>query len=103
MSRPSQSAIPFDTIEEAIEIANQSSYGLNSGVLSKDIMKAFHIARELEAGCSVINGHSAYRHIDQAHGGVKMSGLGREGICCSLEEFSAVKNYVLKGAFAKEF
>lgn len=93
--------IPFDTVEEAIEIANQSSYGLNSGVLSNDIMKAFHIASRIEAGCSVINGHSAYRHIDQAHGGVKMSGLGREGISCSLEEFSAVKNYVLKGAFAK--
>ncbi len=91
--------IPFDTIEEAITIANQSSYGLNAGVLSSDIMKAFHIAAELEAGSAVINGHSAYRHIDQAHGGIKMSGLGREGISVSLEEFSNVKSYVLKEAF----
>ena len=90
--------IPFDTIEEAIEIANQSSYGLNAGVLSNDIMKAFHIAKKIEAGSVVVNGHSAYRHIDQAHGGVKMSGLGREGISVSLEEFSQIKSYVLKGA-----
>ena len=93
--------IPFDTIEEAIEIANDSIFALNSGVLSSDIMKAFHIASKIEAGCTVINGHSAYRHIDQAHGGGKMTGLGREGISCSLEEFSQIKNYVLKGAFAK--
>ncbi len=91
--------IPFDDIDEAIAIANQSSYALNAGVLSKDIMKAFHIASQIEAGSVVINGHSAYRHIDQAHGGSKMSGLGREGISVSLEEFSQIKSYVLKGAF----
>ncbi len=91
--------IPFDTVEEALEIANQSSYALNAGVLSKDIMSAFHIAAQIDAGSVVINGHSAYRHIDQAHGGIKMSGLGREGISASLEEFSVVKSYVLKGAF----
>lgn len=91
--------IAFDTEEEAVEIANNSSYGLNGGVLSKDIMRAFHIANQIESGTVVVNGHSAYRHIDQGHGGVKMSGLGREGISTSLEEFSQLKNYVLKGAF----
>ncbi len=91
--------IPFDDIDEAIAIANQSSFALNAGVLSKDIMKAFNIASQIEAGSVVINGHSAYRHIDQAHGGPKMSGLGREGISVSLEEFSQIKSYVLKGAF----
>lgn len=92
--------IPFDTVEEAIEIANQSSFALNAGVLSGNIMKAFNIASRVDAGSVVINGHSAYRHIDQAHGGTKMSGLGREGISVSLEEFSVIKSYVLKGAFA---
>ncbi len=91
--------IPFDTEEEAIEIANQSKYGLNAGVLSKDIMRAFSIAAQIDAGTVVVNGHSAFRHIDQAHGGVKMSGLGREGISTSLEEFSRIKSYVLKGTF----
>ncbi len=91
--------IPFDDIDEALAIANQSSFALNAGVLSKDIMKAFNIASQIEAGSVVINGHSAYRHIDQAHGGPKMSGLGREGISVSLEEFSQIKSYVLKGAF----
>jgi len=91
--------IAYKTDEEAIEIANQSCYGLNGGVLSQDIMRAFRIANQIEVGSVVVNGHSAYRHIDQGHGGVKMSGLGREGISTSLEEFSQLKNYVLKGAF----
>lgn len=90
--------IAYDTDEEAIQIANQSCFALNSGVLSGDIMRAFHIAKRLVTGCAVVNGHSAYRHIDQAHGGPKMTGLGREGISVSLEEFSRVKNFVLKGA-----
>jgi succinate-semialdehyde dehydrogenase/glutarate-semialdehyde dehydrogenase len=94
--------IPFDTEDEAIEIANQSSYALNAGVLSRDIMRAFHIANKLEAGSVVVNGHSAYRHIDQAHGGNKMSGIGREGISTSLEEFSRIKSYVLKDAFLSD-
>jgi len=91
--------IAYDTIEEAIDIANQSMYGLNGGVLSGDVMKAFQIARQIEVGSVVVNGHSAYRHLEAAHGGVKMSGLGREGVSTSLEEFSQIKSYVLKGAF----
>lgn len=90
--------IAYTTDDEAIDIANQSSYGLNAGILSGDIMRAFHIANRIESGTVVVNGHSAYRHIDAGHGGVKMSGLGREGISTSLEEFSQIKNYVLKGA-----
>ncbi len=91
--------IAFDTEEEAIEIANQSSYALNAGVLAGDTMRAMRIAAQVDAGSIVVNGHGLFRHMDQAHGGPKMSGLGREGISCSLEEFSEVKNYILKGAF----
>lgn len=90
--------IPFDTVDEAIAIANQSVFGLNAGVLSKDTMEAFYIANRLETGTVVVNGHSAYRHLEAAHGGVKMSGLGREGVYSSLSEFSEIKTYVLKRA-----
>ena len=91
--------IPFDTEEEAIAIANHSIYGLSSGVMSKDLQRAFRVASKLKAGGAVVNGTGLYRHLDQPFGGYKQSGLGREGISISLEEFSHIKVYVVKGAF----
>ncbi|MBR0398838.1 MAG: aldehyde dehydrogenase [Eubacterium sp.] len=91
--------IPFETEDEAIAIANNSIYGLSSGVMSGDLQRAFRVASKLKAGGAVINGTGLYRHLDQPFGGYKQSGLGREGISISLEEFSHIKVYVMKGAF----
>ena len=93
--------ICFETEEEAVAIANQSSYGLSSGIMSGDLMRALRVAGQLKAGGCVVNGDSQYRHYDQAFGGFKQSGIGREGISASLEEFSELKTYVIKKAFAK--
>lgn len=93
--------IPFETAAEAVAIANASSYGLSSGVLSADLEKAMRVAGQLKAGGAVINGSGTYRHYDQAFGGFKMSGIGREGTSVSIEEFSNLKTYVIKGAFKK--
>jgi len=92
--------IPFETEEEAVAIANNSVYGLSSGVMSKDLKRAFRVASKLKAGGAVINGTGLYRHLDQPFGGYKQSGLGREGVSISLEEFSHIKVYVMKGAFS---
>ncbi|MDO5548782.1 MAG: aldehyde dehydrogenase family protein [Eubacteriales bacterium] len=91
--------IPFDTEEEGISIANNSIYGLSSGLMTKDMNRAFRVASKLKAGGAVVNGSGGYRHLDQPFGGFKQSGLGREGISISLEEFSHIKVYVVKGAF----
>ncbi|MBR2188772.1 MAG: aldehyde dehydrogenase [Eubacterium sp.] len=91
--------IPFETEEEAIAIANSSVYGLSSGVITRDMKRAFRVASRLKAGGAVVNGTGMYRHLDQPFGGYKQSGLGREGIGISLEEFSHIKVYVMKGAF----
>lgn len=91
--------IPFDTEEEGIAIANNSIYGLSSGLMTKDMNRAFRVASKLKAGGAVVNGSGGYRHLDQPFGGFKQSGLGREGISISLEEFSHIKVYVVKGAF----
>lgn len=90
--------IPFDTEEEAIRIANQSQFGLSSGLMTASIEKAFRVGRQLQAGAAVVNGCGGYRHLDQPFGGYKQSGLGREGTSISLEEFSHIKVYVVKGA-----
>ena len=91
--------IGFDTEEEAIEIINNSSYGLSSGILTKDLGRAFRIAPLIEAGATVINGTGHYRHYDQPFGGFKSSGIGREGISASLEECSQEKTYILKSSY----
>jgi succinate-semialdehyde dehydrogenase/glutarate-semialdehyde dehydrogenase len=92
--------IPFDTEEEAIEMANASSYGLSAAVLTQDTARSFRVAARLEAGTVVQNGSCVYRHLDQPFGGVKMSGVGREGIGISPEEYSQVKTHVIKGVLA---
>lgn len=91
--------IMFNNEEEAIRIANHSIYGLSSGVMTSDMNRAFRVAGKLKAGGAVVNGSGGYRHLDQPFGGYKQSGLGREGISISLEEFSNIKVLTVKGAF----
>lgn len=83
--------IPVDTIEEAIDIANSSQYGLSSAVLTNDITAAIKIARELEAGAVHINDSSVYDEPMTPHGGVKETGTGREGSHYSIEEMTEPK------------
>lgn len=88
--------IAFDTFEEAIEIANCTPYGLQAGVITNDFSQAIRAASKIKCGAVVINGSGNYRNVDQPFGGVKMSGLGREGISCTLTEMTQVKSYILK-------
>jgi succinate-semialdehyde dehydrogenase/glutarate-semialdehyde dehydrogenase len=97
---PVMPIIKFDSFDEAIEIANNSMYGLNAGVITKDSRKAIKTASLLENGVVVINGSGNYRNIDQPHGGVKMSGVGKEGLCCTIQDMTDVKSYVLKNILA---
>lgn len=88
--------IGFDTEEEAIEIANATIYGLQSGVLTKDMSRAMRVASRLECGGVVINSSGNYRHLDQPFGGWKQSGIGREGVSVTLDEMTQAKSYILK-------
>ena len=89
--------IGYDTIEEAIEIANQTVYGLNAGVLAGKLEDGIKIASKLKAGTVVTNGSSLWRANNAPFGGYKRSGIGREGIENLLEEFSQKKTLVIKG------
>jgi succinate-semialdehyde dehydrogenase/glutarate-semialdehyde dehydrogenase len=94
---PVWSILGFDTIEEAVKIANNTIYGLSAGVIGKDIKAMMRVASGIKAGSCVINGSGAFRSSDQPFGGYKMSGLGREGGKYTLEELTQVKTIVLKG------
>ena len=88
--------IPFEDVDEAIEIANQIPYGLSSGVMTGDTGIALKVAMEIEAGTCVINGCGNYRTCYHAFGGYKMTGIGREGCGYTLDEFTQVKSIVMK-------
>lgn len=88
--------IGFDTEEEAVRIANDTPYGLQAGVMTKDMKRAMRVASRLECGGVVIGGSGNYRDVDQPFGGWKMSGIGREGISVTLDEYTQEKSYILK-------
>ena len=88
---PVFTVIGYDSIEEAIAIANDTKYGLSSGICGSDMKTILKVASSLQAGSCIINGNGNKRTADQTFGGYKMSGLGREGGHYTLEEFSQVK------------
>lgn len=96
---PVVSIIPFRTNEEAIELANDSNFGLQAGVFTRDINTALYFAQNLEIGGVWINESSIYRQQNAPYGGVKMSGLGREGVKYSVEEMTELKFIGIKGPF----
>ena len=74
---PVLSVLPFDTEEEAIQLANDSEYGLAAGVWSRNVTRAFRVVRELRAGITWINTYHP-THNEMPWGGYKQSGIGRE-------------------------
>ena len=93
---PVISVIGFDTIDEAIEIANQSKFGLSGGIITRDMSKAIKVGEKLECGGFVVNGASFFRSFEQPFGGWKYSGIGNEGVMTTLREMSRTKTIILK-------
>ncbi|NIO44638.1 MAG: aldehyde dehydrogenase family protein [Candidatus Aenigmarchaeota archaeon] len=81
--------------EEAIELANESEYGLDACIFTKDIDKAFDAAQRIEAGSVHINAHPTHGLGMFPFGGDESSGVGREGIKYSIEDMSKVHVMVL--------
>ncbi|MBO9445793.1 aldehyde dehydrogenase family protein [Ruegeria sp. R14_0] len=86
---PVLTMIPFDTEEEAVEIANDTPYGLTNYVQTQDGDRANRMARVLRSGMVEMNGKS--RSAGSPFGGMKQSGNGREGGLWGLEDFLEVK------------
>ncbi|WP_024424333.1 aldehyde dehydrogenase family protein [Bacillus safensis] len=92
---PVVSILPYEELEEAIKEANDSRYGLQAGIFTNQLDVALHAAKELEAGGVVINGTSNFRLDHWPYGGIKRSGLGREGPRFAIEEMIETKMVVL--------
>jgi succinate-semialdehyde dehydrogenase/glutarate-semialdehyde dehydrogenase len=88
--------IGFDTVEEAIEIANSSKFGLCGCVFTANMKTAFAVCNALECGGTVINGASFFRSFEMPFGGYKYSGIGTEGVLTTFDEVTRLKTIVLK-------
>jgi acyl-CoA reductase-like NAD-dependent aldehyde dehydrogenase len=92
---PVITVIPFDTEDEAIEIANDSPYGLFDYVFSGDTGRAMEVAKLLRAGNVGIN--TLQRNHEAAFGGFKYSGVGRDGGSWGLHAYSEMQSILWKG------
>ncbi|RWB29733.1 MAG: aldehyde dehydrogenase family protein [Mesorhizobium sp.] len=92
---PVISALPFDTLDEAVERANNTPYGLAAGVFTQNLATAHQLSRKIRAGSVWVN---TYHAIDPAmpFGGYKMSGYGREGGAEHLDDYLNTKGVFIK-------
>ena len=86
---------PFSDFKKACAVANDSAYGLQAGVFTKNLEHAFYAFNELEVGAVMINDVPSFRVDSMPYGGVKNSGLGREGVRYAIESMTEMKLMVL--------
>ncbi|MEO8436876.1 MAG: aldehyde dehydrogenase family protein [Chloroflexota bacterium] len=88
-------AFPFHDLDEAIAGVNDSMFGLQTGVFTNDLAGAWRAFAELEVGGVIVNDVPTYRIDNMPYGGVKESGLGREGLRWAMEDMTEIKIMVL--------
>jgi acyl-CoA reductase-like NAD-dependent aldehyde dehydrogenase len=88
--------IRFTDFGEALDIVNDSKFGLQAGIFTRDLFQMFDAWDRLEVGGIVINDVPSYRVDNMPYGGVKDSGLGREGIRFAMEDMTEIRNLVIR-------
>jgi glyceraldehyde-3-phosphate dehydrogenase (NADP+) len=88
---PTVNLYPVDALDEAIDAANSVDFGLHAACFTRDVDRAHRVAERLECGGVMLNDSTDYRLDSMPFGGVKNSGLGREGIRFSLQEMTELK------------
>jgi acyl-CoA reductase-like NAD-dependent aldehyde dehydrogenase len=81
----------FGDFDEAINLANQSKYGLQAGVFTRDLARMREAGNKLEYGGVIINDAPTFRVDNMPYGGIKQSGFGREGVRYAMEEMTEIK------------
>ena len=91
---PAMAVTPFDSVDEAIALANDSVYGLAAGIFTENVEWAMKFSREVDAGNLHVNWGSQWRVDLMPYGGLKESGFGKEGPKYAVQEMSEVKMVV---------
>lgn len=87
---------PFSDFEKALAEVNESRYGLQAGVFTRDLYKAQRAWDVLEVGGVVIGDVPSFRVDNMPYGGVKESGLGREGVRWAIEDMTEIRLMVVR-------
>jgi acyl-CoA reductase-like NAD-dependent aldehyde dehydrogenase len=93
---PVSTIAPFSDFDEALKLVNESQFGLQAGVFTRDIYKAHKAWDELDVGGVVIGDVPSWRVDNMPYGGVKESGLGREGVKFAIEDMTEIRLMVLR-------
>jgi acyl-CoA reductase-like NAD-dependent aldehyde dehydrogenase len=86
---------PYDTFAEALAMANDSRFGLQAGIFTNNLPRALQAYEELEVGGVMINQVPTFRVENMPYGGVKESGVGREGVRYAMEEMTEPRSLVI--------
>ncbi len=92
---PLVTVTPYDRFEEALDLVNQTNFGLHAGVFTRDNARIFKAFETLEVGGVIVNDVPTYRVDHMPYGGAKDSGFGREGIRYAIEEMTEPRIMVL--------
>ncbi len=95
---PAVALTPVSGIDEAIALANDSEYGLGAGLFTSDLESALRFATEVDCGSIQVNSSPLWRSDPMPYGGLKGSGIGKEGPSASIEEMTELKTVVFHRA-----
>ncbi len=87
---------PYDKLEEALELINDSPFGLQAGIFTSNIDVMYRAYTKLEVGAVLINEIPTFRADHMPYGGIKHSGLGREGVAYTIQELTEPKLLIVK-------
>lgn len=86
----------FSTWDQAIEMVNDFKFGLQAGIFTRDFYRIQQAWDEMDVGGVVVGDVPSYRVDNMPYGGVKDSGLGREGIRFAMEDMTEIRNLVIR-------
>jgi len=88
--------IPYDNFDEALRMTNDSVFGLQAGIFTRDLYKMQQAWDELEVGGVIVGDVPSWRVDHMPYGGVKDSGIGREGVRFAMEDMTEIRNLVIR-------
>lgn len=92
---PVVTVTPYRQLSEAVALLNQSDFGLQAGIFTQDINKIFYAFRHVEVGAVLANEIPTFRADHMPYGGVKDSGLGREGVRAAIEDMTEPRMLIM--------
>jgi glyceraldehyde-3-phosphate dehydrogenase (NADP+) len=92
---PLMTVAPYDSFEDAVKEVDNSDFGLQCGIFTRDLKHIWHAYEHIDVGGVIVNDVSSYRVDHMPYGGVKQSGFGREGVKYAIEEMTEPKLLVM--------